>query len=115
MPSKLGQTIRNARQAAGVGLREFAEEIKKSPGFVTQIECEDEVPSVSEETLRTIATKLDLDADQLLVLAERTPSDVAPKSVLEVTLYRKVRGLSSTDQKRAGKYLDSLKKKPKRP
>jgi transcriptional regulator with XRE-family HTH domain len=114
MPSKLGQKIRSARQAKQLGLREFAKQIRKSPGFITQLECEDEVPSVSEDTLRVIASKLDLNADELIVFAQRTPSDVVPESPMEVALYRKVKGLSAADQERVRKYLDGLKGKRKR-
>lgn len=82
----------------GYGLREFAKAIGKSPAFLTQLECEDEVPAVAEETLRTIAEKLNLDADLLIVLARRTPSDVVPESALEVALYRKVKEMSEKEQ-----------------
>ncbi len=98
MPSELGRLIRSARTDKGFGLRELAKEIKKSPGFLTQLECDDESPSVAEDTLRSIAEKLDLDADLLIVLARRTPSDVVPKSALEVALYRKVKGMSQKEQ-----------------
>jgi transcriptional regulator with XRE-family HTH domain len=108
MPSELGQRIRNARQAREIGLREFAKLIDKSPGFVTQLECESVAPSVSEDTLRVIATKLRLDLDELLVLANRTPRDVIPESALEVALYRRVKGLSAAEQERVRKYMDNL-------
>ena len=111
MPSQLGQKIRNARQKQGLGLREFAKTIGKSPGFVTQLECEDEPPSVSEETLRIISSELALELDELLVLARRTPSDVVPGSSLEVALYRKVKVLSASQQERVRKYLEGLTRK----
>jgi transcriptional regulator with XRE-family HTH domain len=98
MPSELGKLIRSTRTAVGFGLREFAREIGKSPAFLTQLECDDESPSVAEETLRTIAEKLDLDPDELIVRARRTPSDVVPESSLEVALFRKVKGMSAKKQ-----------------
>jgi hypothetical protein len=78
------------------------------PGFVTQLECEDEAPSVAEETLRTVAKYLRLDPDELLVLANRTPRDVRPESPLEVTLYRKVKKLSESDQERVRLYMERI-------
>jgi transcriptional regulator with XRE-family HTH domain len=111
MASELGKMIRETRLALGIGLREFAGEIGKSPGFVTQLECEDDVPSVAEETLRVIASRLRLNLDELLVLANRTPSDVIPESPLEVALYRTVKGLSASEQRRVKKYLDGLVRK----
>lgn len=106
MPSELGQRIRGARLDRGIGLRELAKTIGKSPGFVTQLECEDEVPSVAEETLRSVARELGLDADELLVLARRTPSDVVPESSLEVALYRRVKGLSPAEQEQVRRYME---------
>lgn len=106
MASELGQRIRGARKELGIGLREFAKAIGKSPGFVTQLECEDAVPSVSEETLRSVARELSLEADELLVLARRTPSDVVPESSLEVALYRRVKGLSPAEQEQVQRYMD---------
>jgi transcriptional regulator with XRE-family HTH domain len=111
MPSELGQLIRTARQQKDIGLRAFAKLIGKSPGFVTQLECEDEVPSVAEDTLRSVADHLGLAADRLLVLAQRTPSDVVPGSQLEVALYRKVKGLSLQEQERVQKYLEQMTRK----
>lgn len=98
MPSELGRLIRSARTEKGFGLREFAKAISKSPAFLTQLECDDESPSVAEDTLRTIAEQLDLDPDQLIVLARRTPSDVVPESTLEVALFRKVKAMSEREQ-----------------
>lgn len=106
MASELGQRIRSARKNRGIGVREFAKAIGKSPGFVTQLECEDEVPSVAEETLRSVARELSLDADELLVLARRTPSDVVPESSLEVALYRRVKGLSPAEQEQVQRYMN---------
>ena len=112
MPSELGQRIRTARQARGIGLRELAKSIGKSPGFLTQLECEDDVPSVAEETLRSVAARLDLSADELLVLAHRTPSDVVPGSALEVALYRRVKELSPADQEQVQRYMEKTFGRP---
>lgn len=100
MASELGRLIRQARKQAGYGLREFAKTIDKSPSFLTQLECDYQAPPVAEETLRTIAAKLKLDSDLLLVLAKRTPSDVVPESALDVALYRKVKAMSEKEKKK---------------
>ncbi len=111
MPSELGRLIRTARQQKDIGVRAFAKLIGKSPGFVTQLECADEVPSVAEDTLRAVAHQLGIDVDRLLVLAQRTPSDLVPESPLEVALYRKVKSLSVREQERVQKYLDQMARK----
>lgn len=110
MPSELGKLIRSARTEKGFGLREFAKVIQKSPGFLTQLECEDDVPSVAEDTLVTIAKRLGLQADQLIVLAKRTPRDVVPQSTLDVALYRKVKGMNDRQKQ---ELLDNLSPKGK--
>jgi transcriptional regulator with XRE-family HTH domain len=100
MPSDLGQLIRDRRTEKGVGLRELARRINKSPAFQTQLECDEVAPPVAEDTLRAIASELDLDADELLVLASRTPRDLIPQSVLDVALFRKVKGLTEDEKRR---------------
>lgn len=98
--SKLGELIRTTRVKKGVSLREFARRIGKSPAFVTELECDEEVPSVKEDTLLRVADELALDADRLLVLAQRTPRDLVPQSEMEVALYRKVKAMPASEQKR---------------
>lgn len=105
MPSKLGQLIRTTRTTQGVSLREFARRIEKSPAFVTQLECDDEIPAVSEDTLRTVAKELGLESGTLFVLAQRTPRDLVPRTDTEYALYRKVRTLSAARQR---ELLDQL-------
>lgn len=99
MPSKLGQLIRNTRTKQEISLREFARRIEKSPAFVTQLECDDEIPTVAEETLRTVAKELGLEPGRLFVLAQRTPRDMVPKTDTEYALYRKVKTLTVAEQR----------------
>ena len=111
MPSKLGQLIRTTRTAKGISLREFARRIGKSPAFITQLECDDEVPAVAEETLRAVAKELALEPGTLFVLAQRTPRDLIPKTEMEYALYRKVRSLSVAEQRAL---LDQLSEKDRK-
>jgi transcriptional regulator with XRE-family HTH domain len=99
MPSKLGQLIRTTRTKQEISLREFARRIEKSPAFVTQLECDDEIPAVAEETLRTVAKELRIDPGTLFVLAQRTPRDLVPRTETEYALYRKVKTLSVAEQR----------------
>ena len=103
-PSKLGEFIRATRMAQDVSLREFAKRIGKSPAFVTELECDD-MPSVSEETLKRVAKELKIDAGRLFVLAERTPRELAPGTEVEYALYRKVKAMGVAEQKRFLKKL----------
>jgi transcriptional regulator with XRE-family HTH domain len=94
MASSLGTEIRRARLKAGIGLRELARRIEKSPAYLVLLERADESPGVTEETLAAIAAELSLSRDVLMTLASKVPAEVKPKTPLEVELYRRVRQLS---------------------
>lgn len=108
MPSELGTLIRATRTEQEIGLREFARRIEKSPAFVTQLECDEDVPSVAEDTLTRIAAELGLELGRLFVLARRTPRDMVAETELEFALYRKVKTMSDRQQK---ELLDDLEKR----
>ena len=99
MPSTLGAEIRRARLEAGIGLRELARRIEKSPAYLVALERADESPGVTEETLVAIGAELSLSPDVLMTLASKVPAEVKPKTPLEVELYRRVRQLPVERQK----------------
>jgi transcriptional regulator with XRE-family HTH domain len=106
MPPVLGKQIRRARLKAGIGLRELARRIEKSPAYLVALEQAEESPGVTEETLTAIAAELSLSPDVLMTLASKVPAEVKPKTPLEVELYRKVRQLPV---KRQQALLEALK------
>lgn len=108
MPSELGQIIRKARKQQDIGVRELARRIDRSGSFIVRLEKDDPPPAVAEETLLAIAEELDLDADGLITLAGKTPSDVRPKDAYEVALYRRLKGLSPEQREKVENYLDQL-------
>lgn len=61
----LGESVRAARQRAGIGLRELGRRIGVTPGFMSQLENGIAGPSVA--TLYAIARALDVSIDSLLV------------------------------------------------
>lgn len=93
MASSLGDEIRRARLKAGIGLRELARRIEKSPSYVVALERAEESPGVTEETLAAIAAELFISPDVLMTLASKVPAEIKPKTPLEVELYRMVRQL----------------------
>lgn len=107
LPSKLGEAMRGAREARGIGLRELARRIDKSPTLLVMLEKNDPAPGVSEETLRGIARELSLNADHLLTLAGKTPDDVVPSDEIEVAIFRLVKQLPSARQ---GELLAQLRR-----
>lgn len=106
MPSELGRFIRARRTELGLGLRELARMIKKSAPFLAELELDNDPAPASEETLRRLAQVLKVDPDQLFALANRLPEALIPETPLEVALYRKVKDMSPSEQRR---WLDSRK------
>ena len=98
MPSRLGKKIKAQRQRKGIGLRELARRIEKSPSFLSVLENSDDPPSVAEPTLTAIEDQLDLKRYELVTLAGKTPEEVAPKDRLEVELYRQVKQRTRNEQ-----------------
>jgi ribosome-binding protein aMBF1 (putative translation factor) len=65
----LGEVIREARVAKGLGLRELARNATMTPSYLSDIENDRRVPA--EEVLRTIGRHLDLGFDDLMARAGR--------------------------------------------
>ena len=84
MPSQVGGHIRDARQQAGIGLRELARRINKSPAYLVALERADIPPGITEATLTAIADQLNLNLDLLMVLMSKVPASLKPKTPLEI-------------------------------
>ncbi len=72
---QMGERLRAARTARGLGLRELAGRLAVSPSLISQIETGRSNPSVS--TLYAIADELDVSLDELL-FNDRRPADPSP-------------------------------------
>ena len=106
MSSQIGAYIRNARQEAGIGLRELARRINKSPAYLVDLERSDPPSGFTEATLASIASELNLSMDLLMTLACKTPISLRPRTPLEIELYRLVLRLPIERQRAL---LDALK------
>lgn len=82
MTDTFGNILRSLRLDAGVGLRELARLIDKSPGYLSDVE-KDHVPPPSEEVILTIAAALNEDKDQLLVAAQKMDPELSNYVVRE--------------------------------
>lgn len=98
MSSKIGKLIKDTRKAQGLGLRELARRIGKSPAYLVSLEREDQSPGTSDVTLQSLATVLGLDPDALHAAVQRTPEKSAPKSPTQVALYRLIGALPQNRQ-----------------
>lgn len=71
-----GQSVKELRKERGVSQRELAKTVGIDYTYLSKIE-NDRMEPPSEDTIRRIAGALDASADDLLVLADRFPSDLA--------------------------------------
>jgi transcriptional regulator with XRE-family HTH domain len=68
VPDGLGQGLREAREAQGIGLRTLAKRVGVSPSLISQVERGKVMPSVG--TLYAIVRELDLSMDDLFAGAQ---------------------------------------------
>lgn len=108
MPSKLGKLIRKTRKSRDIGVRELARRIGRSGSFIVRLEKDEETPSVAEDTLHSIARELELDADELITLAGKTPEDVRPSDESEVKLFRRMKQLDKEQREQLEAFFDGL-------
>jgi transcriptional regulator with XRE-family HTH domain len=76
MTETFGNTLRNLRLKAEVGLRELARQIDKSPGYLSDVEL-DNVPPPSEEVILNIAAVLSVDKRLLLMAASKMDPELS--------------------------------------
>lgn len=70
-----GQTLRRLREDTGVSLRSFAKMVDRTPTYISKIE-RDELAPPAEDVIREMARILEQNADDMITLAGRIPSDL---------------------------------------
>jgi HTH-type transcriptional regulator, competence development regulator len=75
-----GSRIRELRKAKGISLRDFADQVGIDFTYLSKIE-NGKVDPPSEEKIKSMADKLDVDAEQLLGLAGKISSEQIRKAV----------------------------------
>ena len=88
----LGQRLKELRTEKGLSVRDAAEKLGKSAGYISRIEVRGEIPS--PEFLVVIATQYGVDLDELLTLSKtdqltRTGLEIDARNETALTLYRK--------------------------
>jgi transcriptional regulator with XRE-family HTH domain len=76
MNKNFGETIKNLRIKAGIGLRELARIIDKSPGYLSDVE-NGRVPPPSETIILEIAKALEVDKSKLLIVARKVDPELS--------------------------------------
>lgn len=87
-----GRTVREQRNAKGIGLIEFAERLGISAAYLSRIEREHENPP-RDELIERIAAILGIDLDELFVRAERLLPDLRKDLPRVVAYYRRARAI----------------------
>jgi transcriptional regulator with XRE-family HTH domain len=77
----IGQRLRDAREAKGIGVRELARRISVSPSFVSQVELGRANPSLG--TLYSFVSELSLSLDDLMLDPEAAPAPTPPAAPVE--------------------------------
>jgi len=88
----LGRRLRELREQQGLTVRQLAERVKKTPGYVSRIEARGEIPS--PELLCEIAGVYHVTPEELLELAkqcylERAARELESKNSFALALYRR--------------------------
>jgi transcriptional regulator with XRE-family HTH domain len=112
---KFGKFVRQKREAKQIGLREMARMIRVSPTYLSKIE-RDEFPPPAEDKIKAIADILNLDADNLLRLADKVPSDLTEiikyGSPTMIQALRGTVGMSNDEKEEAfKKIVEHMKKR----
>jgi transcriptional regulator with XRE-family HTH domain len=76
MTETFGKKLRDLRIDSGIGLRELARLIDKSPGYLSDVE-HDHVPPPSEDVILNIATALTVDKRELLTVAQKMDPEIS--------------------------------------
>lgn len=109
-----GQTLRRLREEAGISLRSFAKMVERTPTYISKIE-RDEFDPPAEEVIREMARILKQDADDMISLAGRIPSDLPelikqqPKEI--AVFLRTAKRLSTEEWQEVNAALTKIKNK----
>lgn len=112
-----GQTLRRLREEAGISLRSFAKMVERTPTYISKIE-RDEFDPPAEEVIREMARILKQDADDMISLAGRIPSDLPelikqqPKEI--AVFLRTAKRLSAEEWQEVNAALTKIKNKKKK-
>lgn len=71
---KLSQKLKSLRKGKGIGIKPLAEELSVNYTYLSKIENDKANPS--KETIKRIANYFNVDADELMILADKIPDDI---------------------------------------
>jgi transcriptional regulator with XRE-family HTH domain len=98
----LGERIRELRQAKQLTLRVLATKVGVGFTYISKIENHklEEGHSPSENLIRKLATELDGDEEELLLLAEKVPEPIRKRVCERPEVFRVVAGMNDKEMDR---------------
>ncbi len=112
MTKQFGGKLRELRKRAGMTQRELADKVNVSFTYISKIE-NGAMPPPSKKTLFRLADALNIDREELLILAGKIPSDIAQmlKNAENIKHLRKIgnrRKISLSNNKWGGSIMKNL-------
>jgi HTH-type transcriptional regulator, competence development regulator len=106
MPT-FGERLRDLRKAKGLSQRALGDMAGVNFTYISKIENEklDFAQFPSEKLIRSMATALDADVDELLLLAQKVPDEIKKRVIERPDAFRKI---ASLDDDTLNKLLDNL-------
>jgi transcriptional regulator with XRE-family HTH domain len=108
-----GEHIRKLRLSKGYSQRALAEKLGINFTYLSKIET-GRMPPPSQEAILRMAEVLEVDEDELLVLADRVPDDVkdvVTQSQNVPAFLRQIKGMSEDELKQLQEYAEEIKAK----
>lgn len=104
---RFGERLRELRQAKNLSQRELAAEVGVNFTYISKIENEklDFAQFPGEELIRKLASALEADEDELLILAQKIPEQIKKRVIERPDAFRKFADL---DDKEIDRLLDEI-------
>jgi transcriptional regulator with XRE-family HTH domain len=107
-----GERVRQLRKEKGWTQRELADHADLDFTFLSKLENDKE--TASEKTIRSLATALGVEPEELITLAQKVPDSAREAMTATPSgrmFLRTVRGLTETDWSKLVKAVEGIKKK----
>jgi HTH-type transcriptional regulator, competence development regulator len=111
MDMSFGRAIREARRQRGISQKELADRAGIDFTYLSKIE-NDRMPPPSEKAITAMSEALEMDADELIRLAGKVPTDLAEFLVTDPEAIKFLRSLQGDVETRQD-WTDLLKRKGK--
>jgi transcriptional regulator with XRE-family HTH domain len=107
-----GARIRELRKTKNMSQRDLAAKVRIDFTYLSKIENErlDFGEAPGEETIKKLAHALDIDVDELLLLAQRIPESIRTRVLSRPAAFRKIASLNDDELNRILRELEEQEK-----